>query len=450
MKKIYAQLCAAGISGLGVASATAAPAGADRTPLATPRGITLQPLGLAQGYSLNKESATVLPREQIVYADAKGLTLYTSAADPAGKSVCIDECAKTWIPLAPVAGALATSDWSIIKRADGSQQLALKGKPLYTYIKDEDPGSVGGNSPKRLGRGPNVGPRGYVLGGRPKDEPMPEGWAAAMMFPVNDATIPAGFRIKEVEDAAGLAFVNTAGQTVYAFDGDLKKADKLCGDATCDWKPVTAPLIAKPIGDFAFLLRDDGFRQWTYKGKLLFTYSKDLAAGDANGADADKNWQVAYFARYFMPPGVGIAKTLKLGKVLATADGMTLYKRNGFIFQSGSGHGLRRGDTVRPAVGRDLGTDPRCGDCQKVWHPYLAPADAQPQGNWGVYTRADGSKQWAYQGYALWTYDGDKKSGDIAGNDTFNLAMSHDRNTEVDIGTPYDWPTALYWIVAFP
>ena len=34
----------------------------DLSPLAMPLGITIQPTGLAQGYSMNKKSATKLPR----------------------------------------------------------------------------------------------------------------------------------------------------------------------------------------------------------------------------------------------------------------------------------------------------------------------------------------------------------------------------------------------------
>ena len=102
-------------------------------------------------------------------------------------------------------------------------------------------------------------------------------------------------------------------------------------------------------------------------------------------------------------------------------------------------------------MGRDLGTNPRCQtDCSEKWHPFLAPANAQAQGYWDVYTRADGSKQWAYNGYALWTYDGDNNPGDILGQDTYDLFVGHDPNKIIDIGTPYDHPTALYWIAAIP
>ncbi|MHB1204143.1 MAG: COG4315 family predicted lipoprotein, partial [Rhodospirillaceae bacterium] len=124
-----------------------------------------------------------------------------------------------------------------------------------------------------------------------------------------------------------------------------------------------------------------------------------------------------------------LERTLSRGVVLATAAGQTLYRRDGYIFQSGGGHSLRRGQQARPAVGRDIGTNARCvSDCGK-WHPLTAPKNAQSQGFWTVADRDDGAKQgakqWVYQGYALWTYDGDKGAGDINGNDAIDYAFAN-------------------------
>lgn len=413
--------------------------------LATPPGITIQPLGLAQGYSLNKESATILPREQIIYADARGMSLYVRKDGGICKADCTD-----FYPYLAAAKAKAVGEWSLIKLSDGTHQWALKGKPVYTYANDVDPGSVVGNSPKRYGRGPNVGTRGSIIGPIEPDQPMRDGWEAAMLYPIAADAFPAGFIGAEVEDAGGLVLTTMNGRTIYALQGDRKQEAKLCPSIACDWKPLAAPQLASAKGDFAFVMRDDGVRQWTFKGRPLYTFARDMAPGEANGGQIAKGMEPALVLRFFVPEGVTTQPTKKLGRVFATTSGQTIYKRNGFIFQSGSGHNLRRGDTVRPAVGRDLGANPRCRSNCDAWHPYLAPDDAVPQGYWSVYTRDDGKKQWAYQGYALWTFDGDKRPGDILGNDTFELALSHDDKTIVDIGTPYDWPTALYWIVAYP
>lgn len=77
--------------------------------------------------------------------DASGKALYTYDKDAEGKSNCNDKCAQNWPPLAAKADAKAEGDWTIVKRDDGASQWAYKGKPLYTWVKDEKPGVAGGD-----------------------------------------------------------------------------------------------------------------------------------------------------------------------------------------------------------------------------------------------------------------------------------------------------------------
>ena len=81
-----------------------------------------------------------------VMVDGKGMTLYTFAKDTMpGKSVCNGGCAKNWPPLMVPPGATAEGDWTIVSRDDGTKQWAYKGKPLYTWIKDQQPGDTTGD-----------------------------------------------------------------------------------------------------------------------------------------------------------------------------------------------------------------------------------------------------------------------------------------------------------------
>jgi len=427
---------------------------AEFAPMVMPLGITLQPLGIAQGYALSKPTATKLPRNEIVFADAKGMTLYTYDKDQPGKPACVDECTKTWIPALAIKGAKPVARWSIVTRPDGTQQWAWRNKPLYTYTGDIDIGSVYGNSPKRFARGPLIGLRGAQSRSIPKDVPLPADWHAAMMYPVEGVDLPSGIMIRDIEDAMALALIDERTEkTLYAFDGDPKKAEKTCATNACRnlWIPFTAPRLAQGKGDFGIAQRDDGVTQWTYKGRALFTNANDLVYNDANGMGVDKMFQVAAYGRYYLPENITLQETHKLGKVLASAKGQTLYRRNSYIYQSGGGHGMRRGDTVRPQVGRDLGNNPRCEiECEK-WHAFLAPVGAQPSADFGLIDAPDGvNKQWTSRGYALWTYDGDTRPGDINGNDAYELKQPPDANTVLDIGTIYDGAWALFWIAAFP
>ena len=421
---------------------------------ATPIGITLEPLGKAQGYG----EATHLqfnPRNEIAYADEKGMTLYTYDKDQPGKSNCTAECAATWVPLAPLANAKPTGQWTVIARDDGAKQWAFEGKPIYKYANDVDVGGSAGNpaGPSEMGM--------YARrGGAGNKASIPPEWHVALFQsagnPVVDVTLPYGVAVREVPEASAVTFTDARGKTIYAFEGTDPNGDKpacaampTAGKQCYTWAPVAAPQLAHPIGDWTLVRRNDGIKQWAYKGKALYTYDGDLAPNDVNGIGVDKQWTVAAYAKYFTPSNITMAHTPGRGKVLATATGQTLYRRDGFAFFVG-GHQLYRDIPIRPAVGRSIGANGCDSECLKTWHPYAAPADAQPSGYWSVVARPDGSKQWAYQGFALYTYDGDKKSGDMTGNDIYDMVMSDDPNVHNKVEAPMAGPAALFWTIAQP
>ena len=76
-----------------------------------------------------------------------GMTLYTFDRDPsgAGKSVCNGPCAVNWPPLMASDMDKARGDYAVITRDDGKKQWALKGKPLYYWIKDTKAGDKTGD-----------------------------------------------------------------------------------------------------------------------------------------------------------------------------------------------------------------------------------------------------------------------------------------------------------------
>ena len=127
--------------------------------------------------------------------------------------------------------------------------------------------------------------------------------------------------------------------------------------------------------------------------------------------------------RYFAPAGVTVRQSLSFGDSLATASGMTIYRRDAKPFQT-SGHASAKNLLGIPTTGRVIGTGACDADCLKTWRPFLASADAQPSGYWEVMTRDDGARQWAYKGYALYTYAGDKKPGDMTGHDIYDLLIN--------------------------
>jgi len=91
---------------------------------------------------------------------------------------------------------------------------------------------------------------------------------------------------------AGGVLVNTSGMTLYTFDKDTAGKSACNGPCATAWPPALAEADAKPAGDMSVITRDDGSKQWAYKGKPLYTYSKDQKAGETTGDNFKDVWHV--------------------------------------------------------------------------------------------------------------------------------------------------------------
>jgi predicted lipoprotein with Yx(FWY)xxD motif len=85
-----------------------------------------------------------------VLIDANGAALYTPEQEAHGMVRCVGSCTSIWAPLgpgtsAPTGGGGVSGKLSVIKRGDGTRQVAYDGKPLYTFSQDPAPGKVTGN-----------------------------------------------------------------------------------------------------------------------------------------------------------------------------------------------------------------------------------------------------------------------------------------------------------------
>ena len=89
-----------------------------------------------------------------VLVGPNGMTLYTFDKDAAGsgKSTCNGPCAINWPPLMATASDTASGDYTVITRDDGAKQWAIKGKPLYYWIKDTKPGDKTGDGVNKVWR----------------------------------------------------------------------------------------------------------------------------------------------------------------------------------------------------------------------------------------------------------------------------------------------------------
>lgn len=92
--------------------------------------------------------------------------------------------------------------------------------------------------------------------------------------------------------ATGDLLTNASGMTLYTFDKDPAGRSACNGACAQNWPPLMAPADAQPSGDYTVVTRDDGTRQWAYKGKALYTWAKDMKPGETTGDGINSVWHV--------------------------------------------------------------------------------------------------------------------------------------------------------------
>ena len=78
-----------------------------------------------------------------VLADAAGRTLYIFDKDAPNKSNCAGGCLTAWPAFVAKPAAAAQGDFGLID-ANGARQWTVKGKPLYYFTGDTNPGERNG------------------------------------------------------------------------------------------------------------------------------------------------------------------------------------------------------------------------------------------------------------------------------------------------------------------
>ncbi len=86
---------------------------------------------------------------------------------------------------------------------------------------------------------------------------------------------------------------NNAGMTLYTFDKDAGGKSACNGPCATNWPPLMAAADAKAAGDWSVITRDDGARQWAYKGQPVYLWAKDQKPGDKTGDGFNSVWHVA-------------------------------------------------------------------------------------------------------------------------------------------------------------
>jgi predicted lipoprotein with Yx(FWY)xxD motif len=118
-------------------------------------------------------------------------------------------------------------------------------------------------------------------------------WAlTALLLLLNACATAGGGAPVKVSDGV---FSNEAGMSLYTFDRDVAGSGKSVCNGPCagNWPPLLAGADARASGDWSIVTRDDGARQWAYKGKPVYLWAKDTKPGDRTGQGVNNVWQLA-------------------------------------------------------------------------------------------------------------------------------------------------------------
>lgn len=196
------------------------------------------------------------------------------------------------------------------------------------------------------------------------------------------------------ESGAGVSLTDAKGMTLYTYDKDTEPGKSLCnGQCAQAWPPLLAAAGAQAMGDWTLVTRDDGQLQWAYKGRPLYRFLRDAVPGAVSGDGVQAIWHVA-FDPIRTPVGMSLQKGAA-GRLLADDKGLTLYVSN---------------------ADRDPAKSVCGGACAQAWEPLMAPWIAGALGPFAPVKRADGTRQWAYQGRPLYRFAGEVKPGAISGD----------------------------------
>ncbi len=93
----------------------------------------------------------------------------------------------------------------------------------------------------------------------------------------------------------GTYLIDSKGMTLYIFNKDKEAGKSTCYSGCAKAWPLFAPEVddPSPMAPLNIITRNDGTKQYSYKGKPLYYYRKDTKDGVIKGDGKGKVWWVA-------------------------------------------------------------------------------------------------------------------------------------------------------------
>ncbi|WP_129782418.1 COG4315 family predicted lipoprotein [Peristeroidobacter soli] len=311
-------------------------------------------------------------------------------------------CADVWRPVTADAGAKPVGKFSVVTRKDGTKQWAYERYALYTSSLDTKAGQVNGGTRRE----------------RRYDAPV-------LRRPIGPASnVPPAFDVKP--HATGRLIVTGDSHSVYTWDGDEPNKSNCRAQCSDEWTAVIAGELVVAKGDWGIIERSPGVKQWTFRGKPLYTRVLDRRLRSLEGSDV-QGWHNVYTQKNPEPPAGFTVQSARIGQVLADSAGRTLYVYNcgeDTVDQLACDHPTTT-QAYRLAV---------CGNfdaerCNKTW-PYVPAPENAVSGNliWGTAwidpksgklaeAKAAGAVHvWTFRDRPVYTFAQDTKPGDAYGD----------------------------------
>jgi predicted lipoprotein with Yx(FWY)xxD motif len=89
-----------------------------------------------------------------------------------------------------------------------------------------------------------------------------------------------------------LASAPASSRPLYTYDKDSAGKSACAGPCVESWPPLVADPAAKASGDWSLIDRAEGGRQWSFKGKPVYGFFRDVPGAPAGGDNKVPGWHV--------------------------------------------------------------------------------------------------------------------------------------------------------------
>lgn len=337
-----------------------------------------------------------LDEKGAIFISEQGLSLYLFDNDSQNKSTCNAEqgaeagkssdknsCAAMWPPLLAGEQPSANDQFSTFERDDGTFQWAWNGHPLYQFADDSSEGDTNGDGINNVW---------HLV------RPNPVAMTATQLV-ANGVVL----RATSASETLELARENKDQFSLYTFDLDeINKTNCTSDSCVNSWPPIMADAGAHLDGKLSLVQRGEQ-KQWAYNGKPLYLFANDETKDDKLGDNLGNVWHIA-------TTEPATFRTIDAGTFL-TANGIAL------ILEGNEASEANLDQFTLYTFDNDTENASNCNDdCAATWPPFLADEQSKATGDFTIFTRADGFKQWAYKTKPVYFFKNDTAKGQTNGD----------------------------------